>query len=629
MTRILLTATLAAGLLGFAPPAGHAGSGTGTRSGAATVTAPRTADQARIDAAAAAQANGIQRPDSRPRNTPQQNAPQQNTRQPDSSKPQRGLHSSRGMHPGPAVPPWATAQPFTITPSPAPGQLRMPWRNCVAVGRAYLLLRADLLEQFAAAQKELGYRYCRFHALFDRDMDVVERAKDGSLTFKWHQIDKIYDALLAMGIRPFVELNPMPDALASGTQQLFWYKANVTPPQDYREWELLVHEFAKHLVRRYGLDEVRKWYFEVWNEPNLSGFWSGTKNEYFKLYKASADGLKSVDGGLRIGGPASSKANWIQDMIDYCTDNGVPLDFISTHLYPQDEQVDYPDRTGSPYGVGEYFPAKIKSVKEIVANSKCPDLEIHWTEWNTQQAPSADKVTWGDNRYVDDLHAAATIVRNCVETDADAQTMAYWVLSDIFDEGSIPDAPFSCTYGLMTIHGIRKASYNAFALMRRMEGDLMQVASPEAIQPGKGITATEEGDIVRVLAWNQNFVELNKAVPFNAAITLPTLKDTAYIITRATIKEGDGSPWETWVAMGRPLNLTPVQQKLLEAASVPEYSLVQDYTAGPGGLSLNCCLAPGEVAFFEITPRASGYGRSRIDDAEFRIWDKAMGDRSK
>ena len=127
----------------------------------------------------------------------------------------------------------------------------MPWRNCVAVGRAYLLLRADLLEQFAEAQKELGYRYCRFHALFDRDMDVVERAKDGSLTFKWHQIDKIYDALLAMGIRPFVELNPMPDALASGTQQLFWYKANVTPPQDYREWELLVHEFAKHLVRRY------------------------------------------------------------------------------------------------------------------------------------------------------------------------------------------------------------------------------------------------------------------------------------------------------------------------------------------------------------------------------------------
>lgn len=170
-----------------------------------------------------------------------------------------------------------------------------------------------------------------------------------------------------------------------------------------------MHEFAKHLVRRYGLDEVRKWYFEVWNEPNLSGFWSGTKDEYFKLYKASADGLKSVDGGLRIGGPASSKANWIQDMIDYCTDNGVPLDFISTHLYPQDEQVDYPDRKGSPYGVGEYFPAKIKSVKEIVANSKRPDLEIHWTEWNTQQAPSADKVTWGDNRYVDDLHAAATI----------------------------------------------------------------------------------------------------------------------------------------------------------------------------------------------------------------------------
>lgn len=260
-------------------------------------------------------------------------------------------------------------------------QLTMPWRNCIAVGRANNLLRTDLLEHLAYAQKVMGYRYCRFHAIFDDEMDVVRRdEKTGKLIFQWHQIDKVYDALLKLGIRPFVELNPMPKVMASGKQTMFHYNMNVTPPKHYQEWELLVSAFTSHVVERYGLDEVRKWYFEVWNEPNLSGFWSGSQDEYWKLYTASAKAVKGVDAQLKIGGPASSKGNWIKEIITYTTKNKVPLDFVSTHLYPQDEQVQYPDRKSSPYKVGDFFSATVNEVQQWVLHSERPDLEIHLTE---------------------------------------------------------------------------------------------------------------------------------------------------------------------------------------------------------------------------------------------------------
>src|SRR4028119_553704 len=198
--------------------------------------------------------------------------------------------------------------------------LRKPWKRGIAVGRAYELLRTDTIQHLQYLQREIGYEYCRFHALFHDDMGVVTRDAEGRLHFRWHHIDKVYDALLQLGMRPFVELNAGPAALASGSQKMFFYGINVTPPASYEEWGELVESFARHCVERYGLEEVRRWYFEVWNEPNLSGFWSGTQAEYWQLYEASARALKRVDARLPVGGPASSKAHWIEAIIEHCTE---------------------------------------------------------------------------------------------------------------------------------------------------------------------------------------------------------------------------------------------------------------------------------------------------------------------
>ena len=508
-------------------------------------------------------------------------------------------------------------------------QLTMPWRNCIAVGRANNLLRADILEHLAYAQKIMGYRYCRFHALFDDEMDVVRRdEKTGKLIFQWHQVDKVYDALLKMGIRPFVELNPMPKVMASGAQTMFHYNMNVTPPKSYDEWELLVSAFTSHVVERYGLDEVRKWYFEVWNEPNLSGFWSGTQDEYWKLYTASAKAVKGVDAQLRIGGPASSKGNWVKEIITYTTKNKIPLDFVSTHLYPQDEQVQYPDRVGSPYKVGDFFSATVKEVQQWVLQSERPDLEIHWTEWNTQTAASKEKITWGENIYVDNLFAASFIARNCIELDTACKTFAYWVVSDIFDEGGIPQSPFSSTYGLLSIHGIPKASFNAFRLLRKMTGNIMDVKTTVDLSSGKGLLVTKDQQTMKILLWNQNFVEEKKLTNWAGNIVLPVTKDTMLDMVKATIGIGNGSAWESWQLMGSPLNPTLTQLELLKQQSEPAYS----YTAlkvkkGIPDVTFN--LKPGEVQYMEITLPSQSVNTRFVNAAEFEVWNKAMGEKSK
>ena len=144
------------------------------------------------------------------------------------------------------------------------------------------------------------------------------------------------DFLISIGMRPFVELSFMPEMLASGSTRVFSYQANVTPPKNYRQWEELIHKLASHWVERYGVDEVREWFFEVWNEPNLKAFWTGTQKDYFKLYRITAKALKRVDPLLKVGGPATAKNAWVPEFLEFCENRKVPVDFVSTHHYPTD-----------------------------------------------------------------------------------------------------------------------------------------------------------------------------------------------------------------------------------------------------------------------------------------------------
>ena len=187
-----------------------------------------------------------------------------------------------------------------------------------------MALRDDWQRDLKRAHDELGFKYVRFHGLLSDDMGVVVREKN-KLLYSFVNSDRIFDFLLSIGMKLFVELSFMPGALASGNKTVFHYQANVTPPKSYKEWSNLIEQLVSHLVERYDEDEVKEWLFEVWNEPNLNAFWRGTKRDYFRLYRYTAEAIKKISASFKVGGPATAKSEWIEDFVDYCERNDVPV----------------------------------------------------------------------------------------------------------------------------------------------------------------------------------------------------------------------------------------------------------------------------------------------------------------
>src|ERR1035437_8743562 len=207
------------------------------------------------------------------------------------------------------------------------GLLNTMFKECIGAGRANEGLRADWQQQLAYVKKACDFKYIRMHGLLTDDMGVYKEDRHGNPEYNYQYIDALYDYLLSIGIKPFVELGFMPSALASGSQTIFWWRGNVTPPKDYNKWGELIKNLTQHFTERYGIDEVKTWYFEVWNEPNLSpGFWTGTQEEYFNLYQYSVKAIKSVNPQYKVGGPATAGAAWVPEMISYCSKNNLPMD---------------------------------------------------------------------------------------------------------------------------------------------------------------------------------------------------------------------------------------------------------------------------------------------------------------
>src|SRR5450631_4025443 len=217
------------------------------------------------------------------------------------------------------------------------------WEQMFGSGRAILTLRESYRDDVRAVKQVADFHYVRFHAILHDELGVYNEDEHGNPVYNFSYVDQIYDGLLKNGVRPFVEISFMPRKLAFNPDALhpFWYKPNVSPPKSLEAWDALMTHFAQHLIDRYGIDEVAQWYFEVWNEPNID-FWAGQPKEptYYQLYSAAAKALKGVSPRLRVGGPATAQAAWVDRLIAYCAKNNVPIDFASTHVYGNDRSQD-------------------------------------------------------------------------------------------------------------------------------------------------------------------------------------------------------------------------------------------------------------------------------------------------
>ena len=427
------------------------------------------------------------------------------------------------------------------------------WEHTVGSCHAPLALRADWQSQLERCHLELGFRYVRFHGLLSDDAGTAVRQQD-RLTYSFLSADRIADFLLSIGMRPFVELSFMPTALASGSKTVFHYRGNVTPPRDYRQWAKLVGTLLRHWVDRYGINELRRWLFEVWNEPNLKAFWTGTRDDYFKLYRETVRAIKEIDPDLKVGGPATARDEWIAEFIAFCERHHLPADFVSTHHYPTDALVAPGTNTDDQLAHSR------RSIMRQWAQDtrrRAGGRHLYYTEWNTSSNPR-------DPRH-DEPYAAAFAAKTALEASGVADSYSFWTFSDIFEEYSLPSEPFHGGFGLLTLHGIAKPVYRAFQLLKELGTERLVV---------DGLHQTVDAWVVRKRG-GVTIVVTNHALPHQAIrrervrMTLESSRRPRSVSIRR-IDERHANPRRVWVKRGKPGYLSAAMVERLDLASCLE-----------------------------------------------------------
>lgn len=471
----------------------------------------------------------------------------------------------------------------------------------LSVGSDYpgTLIRDDSLAQLKIAKDELGFRTIRFHAIF-HDVLGTYKVVDGKPVYDWTKIDYLYDKLLGMGIKPFVELGFTPDAMKTSDQTIFYWKGNSSHPQ-LKPWQGLVDAFVRHAQQRYGKEEVRSWFFEVWNEPNLAGFWEkGDQAAYFELFDVTSKTLKNIDPALRVGGPSTAGAAWVPEFLAHTKQSGAAVDFITTHTYGVDggflDESGKEDTKLSPNPnaiIGD-----VTKVRGEIAASYLPKLPLYFTEWSTSYNPR-DVV---HDSYI----SAAYILSKLKGTEGIAQGMSYWTYSDLFEEPGPPTAPFEGGFGLMTPQGVRKAAWFAYKYMHELGDAQIKTADAQS-----WVTVDNGG--VQVLAWDFKTPDQSKASnrtfynlvqPTHAGtplkLALKGMKPGTYTmqIYRTGFKANDAHT--AYLEMGKPKTLSAAQLAQLQAQTQDKPETRQVKVAANGTASVQVPMRVNDVVLVKI-----------------------------
>ncbi|RMB54842.1 xylan 1,4-beta-xylosidase [Sphingomonas sp. PP-CE-3A-406] len=436
------------------------------------------------------------------------------------------------------------------------------------------LIRRDSQAQLKTAVDELGFRYVRFHDIFHDVLGTVRKA-DGRIVYDWTRIDQLYDALLAKHIRPFVELGFTPSAMRTSEQTIFYWKGNTSHP-DPKLWRDLIDAYVRHVRQRYGNEEVRRWYFEVWNEPNLAGFWEKADQQaYFDLYANTARTIKAIDPALRVGGPSTAGAAWVPELLKFTKLNNVPIDFVTTHTYGVDggflDEDGKQDTKLSPSPDGVI--GDVRNVRAQIDASAYPGLPLFFTEWSTSYTP---------RDFVHDSYISAPyILTKLKQSQGLAQGMSYWTYTDLFEEPGPPPTPFHGGFGLTNREGIRKPAWFAYKYLHALQGRTIPVTDDY-------VMAAADGRRIAALVWDwQQPVQSVSNKPFYTRLVPATAgKPIAFrfahvpagtyrlVVRKTGYRRND--PLSLYIDMGMPKALDAAQLGRLQQATadLPEQDKV-------------------------------------------------------
>ena len=471
----------------------------------------------------------------------------------------------------------------------------IPFHNnadfCIGTGRMGLALRKEYFEQLKFVQEKVGFRHIRGHGLFSDDMAIYQEYRDENgktkAEYNFTYLDLVMDSYRSVGLRPFLELGFMPEKMASGGQTVFYWKGNVTPPKDYAAWTDLVQATLKHLMERYGADEVVTWPIEVWNEPNLKGFWKDSnQQEYFRLFRCTFLAIKKLDRRFRIGGPAvcgGTDAPWVRAFLEFCRENSLAVDFITRHFYT----------SAPPEREGHYDYVKLndpeESLRELKVTRDIIDsfdefrgLQIHVTEFNTSYTPQAPVHDTNENAAY--IAALLSKLGDCNES------YSYWTFGDVFEEQGVPFAPFHGGFGLVANGLIAKPTLWTFRFYKRLQGTCVH-RSENAV-----VVRTQNGGY-RGVAWN--LVMGKDEQKLRLLFGLPAERAGEFCLLTETVDETCCNPLKLWHDMGEPHSLSREQLAVLRAGSSP-FLATKKLTALKKEIGVSLDLNENAVVYFEI-----------------------------
>jgi xylan 1,4-beta-xylosidase len=469
----------------------------------------------------------------------------------------------------------AGAQTITVDAANSPRGNPHFWSTCVGTGTASLTLRADLQTHFKLAKRELGMQRVRGHGVLNDDMGIFTWSGGAAApTYDWSKYDKYLAAIAAAGMRPIIELSFMPTDLArNGSDR--------DPASDLEIYGQMIQAVVAHTVELYGEEDVSKWYWEVWNEPNYEGFWNGTMEEYYEMYDAAAAGAVAALPNILIGGPVTTQGSTTQmtDFLAHVATSGARVTFLSSHAYPGGAGPD----ADATFGVSDND-GRVDVITSAGFNTDTfPSFN---TEWNSAYTGQGGNLT--DNNVSMDSHANAPFILKSVKLLADQvvgdkpplDVFAYWVISDVFgeygsDAGSYIESqgdgtlPFGSVFGLTTYQGVRKAAYNAFRMLNYLGSQQLAVTGGTGNSDGVDAYATvnEAGDEVAVILYNYYkaiATSGNDEVTLNVN-NLPFAGQSMFV-TKFGIDPAHSNPYGVWVGQGKPNNPTEAEWQALRKA---------------------------------------------------------------
>jgi xylan 1,4-beta-xylosidase len=422
--------------------------------------------------------------------------------------------------------------------------------------------------------------------------DVYKEDAKGNAIYNWLTIDSIVDTYMQQGMKPLIEIGFMPEALSSHPQP---YEHNWSaggnlwtgwtyPPKDYNKWRELVYQWVKHSVERYGKQEVSTWLWEVWNEPNIA-YWSGTFDEYCKLYDYAVDGLKKACPECTVGGPHSTSPRddkaygFLVKFIDHCLHGknyatgktGTPLQYIGFHAKGSPELINghirmnmgaqlndiekafeainsFPELKNIPVIIGECDPEGCAACSE----KREPKYGYrNGTMYSSYTAAAFARIYELMDKYKINLKGAVS-----------------WSFE-------FEDQPWFAGFRAMATHGVDKPVLNVFRMFGMMEGKRIRVTSNDSINADDIIVngVRERNDInaiacknehtVSVLVWNYRDDDVAGNVAL-VELTIDGIDSNKALMHHYRVDDNYSNSFEKWKTMGKPQNVSAEQYAALE-----------------------------------------------------------------